>query len=39
MICARGDIKNKDGVTAAQIMLKKRDPNYRKMVTMLAMVR
>ncbi len=28
---ARGDIKNKDGVTAAEIMRKKRDPEFRKM--------
>jgi uncharacterized protein len=28
---ARGDIKNKDGVTAAEMMRKKRDPEFRKM--------
>lgn len=28
---ARGDIKNKDGVTAWEIMGKKRDPEFRKM--------
>jgi len=28
---ARGDLQNKGGVTAAQIMMKKRDPDYRAM--------
>jgi uncharacterized protein len=28
---ARGDIKNKDGVTAAEIMRKKKDPEFRAM--------
>jgi ankyrin repeat protein len=28
---ARGDIKNKDGVTAAELMGKKRDPEFRRM--------
>ena len=32
---ARGDLKNKDGVTAAQIMMKKRDPDYRAMAARL----
>ena len=32
---ARGDIKNKDGVTAAEIMRKKRDPDFRKMADQL----
>ena len=33
---ARGDLKNKDGVTAAEIMLKKKDPDYRAMAARLA---
>jgi hypothetical protein len=28
---ARGDLKNKDGVTAAELMRKKRDPDFRRM--------
>jgi ankyrin repeat protein len=28
---ARGDIKNRDGVTAAELMRKKRDPEFQKM--------
>ena len=36
---ARGDLKNKDGVTAAQIMMKKKDPDYRKMAAGFALVR
>jgi uncharacterized protein len=32
---ARGDIKNKDGVTAAEIMGKKRDPEFRRMAEQL----
>ena len=28
---ARGDIKNKDGVTAAELMRKKKDPQFQKM--------
>jgi len=32
---ARGDIKNKDGVTAAEIMRKKRDPEFRAMAEQL----
>jgi ankyrin repeat protein len=32
---ARGDIKNKDGVTAAEIMRKKRDPEFRRMAEQL----
>jgi ankyrin repeat protein len=32
---ARGDIKNKDGVTAAEIMRKKKDPDFRKMADQL----
>ncbi len=32
---ARGDIANKDGVTAAEIMLKKKDPDYRKLAAQL----
>jgi ankyrin repeat protein len=32
---ARGDIKNKDGVTAAEIMRKKRDPEFQKMAEKL----
>jgi hypothetical protein len=34
---ARGDIANKDGVTVAQIMMKKKDPDYRAMATRLLM--
>jgi ankyrin repeat protein len=32
---ARGDIKNKDGVTSAEIMCKKKDPDFRKMADQL----
>ena len=32
---ARGDIKNRDGVTAAEIMRKKKDPDFRKMADQL----
>ena len=32
---ARGDIKNKDGVTAAEIMMKKKDPATRAMAAQL----
>jgi hypothetical protein len=32
---ARGDLKNKDGMTAAQIMMKKKDPDYRAMAARL----
>ena len=32
---ARGDIKNNDGVTAAEIMRKKKDPQFRKMADQL----
>jgi len=32
---ARGDIKNKDGVTAAELMRKKRDPEFKRMVDRL----
>jgi uncharacterized protein len=32
---AHGDIKNKDGVTAAELMRKKRDPQFRKMADQL----
>ena len=32
---ARGDIKNKDGVTAADLMRKKRDPQFQKMADQL----
>ena len=32
---ARGDIKNKDGVTAAELMRKKRDPQFQKMADQL----
>jgi uncharacterized protein len=32
---ARGDIKNKDGVTAAEMMRKKRDPEFRRMADQL----
>jgi ankyrin repeat protein len=33
---ARGDLKNKDGMTAAQIMMKKKDPDYRAMAPRLS---
>ena len=36
---ARGDIANKAGVTAAQIMLKKRDPDFRAMAAQLKTAR
>jgi hypothetical protein len=32
---ARGDIENKDGVTAAAIMMKKKDPEFRKLAARL----
>jgi hypothetical protein len=32
---ARGDIRNKDGVTAAELMRKKRDPQFQKMADQL----
>ena len=32
---ARGDIKNKDGFTAAELMRKKRDPQFQKMADQL----
>ena len=32
---ARGDIKNKDGVTAAELMRKKKDPQFRGMADQL----
>jgi len=32
---ARGDIQNKDGVTAAALMRKKRDPGFQKMADQL----
>jgi hypothetical protein len=32
---ARGDIRNKDGITAAEIMRKKRDPEFRRMAEQL----
>lgn len=32
---ARGDIRNNDGVTAAEIMRKKKDPQFRKMADQL----
>lgn len=36
---ARGDVPNKDGVTAAQIMMKKRDPDYRALAARVAVAR
>jgi ankyrin repeat protein len=36
---ARADIKNKDGVTAAEIMARKKDPEYRRMAALLVRVR
>jgi uncharacterized protein len=33
---ARGDIRNRDGVTAAEIMRKKRDPEFRAMADQLS---
>ena len=33
---ARGDIKNKDGLTAAELMLKKKDPHFRRMADQLS---
>lgn len=32
---ARGDLKNGDGVTAAEIMMRKRDPEFREMAAQL----
>jgi hypothetical protein len=32
---ARGDIKNKDGITAAELMRKKKDPQFQKMAGQL----
>jgi hypothetical protein len=32
---ARGDLKNGGGVTAAEIMMRKRDPEFREMVAQL----
>ena len=32
---ARGDIPNRDGVTAADTMRKKRDPDFRRMAEQL----
>ncbi len=32
---ARGDIKNKDGLTAAELMRKKKDPQFRRMADQL----
>jgi ankyrin repeat protein len=32
---ARGDIRNRDGITAAEIMRKKKDPDFRKMADQL----
>jgi hypothetical protein len=31
----RGDLKNRDGATAAELMRKKRDPEFRKMADQL----
>jgi ankyrin repeat protein len=32
---ARGDLRNEDGVTAAEIMMRKRDPEFREMAAQL----
>jgi ankyrin repeat protein len=32
---ARGDIRNRDGITAAEVMRKKKDPDFRKMADQL----
>jgi hypothetical protein len=35
---ARGDIENAEGVTAAEIMVRKRDPEFRRMASHLQSV-